>query len=241
MKPGHVARTRPHGAQPARAGRRRGPRQDPRGRRRLHRARRSGPGPDGRRSRRPPASPPGWCTTTSTPRSGSSPRCSTTPTRPPPSSTSAPSPSAGDGPAARLSSFLDRCLPSDEQLRARVAALAGAGAAVHPRPDLAKVGAELYEDLYVTLTGSSRGRGGRRLRPSPATRGCRGDRGRAPTARRPGAGRRPDLGLDEARATSPPPSACWSATTARSPRRAVRAGTDPPAMRTGPAPPAAGC
>jgi AcrR family transcriptional regulator len=59
--------------------------------------------------------------------------------------------SAGDGPAERLSSFLDRCLPSDEQ-RADEWLLWQELALLCIRdPHLAKVGAELYEDLYATV------------------------------------------------------------------------------------------
>ncbi len=58
--------------------------------------------------------------------------------------------SAGDGPAERLSSFLDRCLPSDEQ-RADEWLLWQELALLCIRdPRLAKVGADLYEDLYAT-------------------------------------------------------------------------------------------
>ena len=58
---------------------------------------------------------------------------------------------AGDGPAERLSSFLDRCLPSDEQ-RAHEWLLWQELALLCIRdPHLAKVGADLYEDLYVTV------------------------------------------------------------------------------------------
>lgn len=58
---------------------------------------------------------------------------------------------AGDGPAERLSSFLDRCLPSDEQ-RAHEWLLWQELALLCVRdPHLAKVGAGLYEDLYVTI------------------------------------------------------------------------------------------
>ena len=59
---------------------------------------------------------------------------------------------AGQGAAARLSSFLDRCLPSDQQ-RANEWLLWQELALLCIRdPHLAKVGAELYEDLYVTVT-----------------------------------------------------------------------------------------
>jgi AcrR family transcriptional regulator len=60
--------------------------------------------------------------------------------------------SAGEGPAERLSSFLDRCLPSDEQ-RAHEWLLWQELALLCIRdPHLAKVGADLYEDLYATVT-----------------------------------------------------------------------------------------
>lgn len=58
---------------------------------------------------------------------------------------------AGDGPAVRLSSFLDRCLPSDRQ-RADEWLLWQELALLCIRdPHLAKVGADLYEDLYATV------------------------------------------------------------------------------------------
>ena len=58
---------------------------------------------------------------------------------------------AGEGPAERLSSFLDRCLPSDHQ-RADEWLLWQELALLCIRdPHLAKVGADLYEDLYVTV------------------------------------------------------------------------------------------
>ncbi len=59
---------------------------------------------------------------------------------------------AGDGPAKRLSSFLDRCLPSDQQ-RADEWLLWQELALLCIRdPHLATVGAELYEDLYNTVS-----------------------------------------------------------------------------------------
>jgi AcrR family transcriptional regulator len=59
--------------------------------------------------------------------------------------------SAGEGPAERLSSFLDRCLPSDQQ-RADEWLLWQELALLCIRdPHLAKVGADLYEDLYATV------------------------------------------------------------------------------------------
>ena len=58
---------------------------------------------------------------------------------------------AGDGPAERLSSFLDRCLPSDEQ-RADEWLLWQELALLCIRdPRLAKVGTDLYEDLDATV------------------------------------------------------------------------------------------
>ena len=58
---------------------------------------------------------------------------------------------AGEGPAERLSAFLDRCLPSDEQ-RAHEWLLWQELALLCIRdPHLAKVGADLYEDLYATV------------------------------------------------------------------------------------------
>jgi len=60
--------------------------------------------------------------------------------------------SSGGGPAERLSSFLDRCLPSDDQ-RAHEWLLWQELALLCIRdPHLAKVGADLYEDLYGTVT-----------------------------------------------------------------------------------------
>ena len=56
----------------------------------------------------------------------------------------------GEGAAERLSSFLDRCLPSDQQ-RADEWLLWQELALLCIRdPHLAKVGADLYEDLYAT-------------------------------------------------------------------------------------------
>lgn len=58
---------------------------------------------------------------------------------------------AGDGPAERLAIFLDRCLPSDDQ-RADEWLLWQELALLCIRdPGLAKVGADLYEDLYATV------------------------------------------------------------------------------------------
>jgi AcrR family transcriptional regulator len=58
---------------------------------------------------------------------------------------------AGEGPAERLSAFLDRCLPSDEQ-RAHEWLLWQELAVLCIRDaHLATVGAELYEDLYATV------------------------------------------------------------------------------------------
>jgi AcrR family transcriptional regulator len=58
---------------------------------------------------------------------------------------------AGEGPAERLSSFLDRCLPSDEQRAAEWLLWQELALLCIRDPHLAKVGAELYEDLYVTV------------------------------------------------------------------------------------------
>ena len=108
---------------------------------------------------------------------------------------------AGEGPAERLSSFLDRCLPSDEQ-RAHEWLLWQELALLCIRdPHLAKVGADLYEDLYVTVTdivadGVAAGRLHDLARPADAG----GDGGRPHRrARRPGPGQRPHLGLEQAR------------------------------------------
>jgi AcrR family transcriptional regulator len=58
---------------------------------------------------------------------------------------------AGEGPAERLSAFLDRCLPSDEH-RAHEWLLWQELALLCIRdPHLAEVGAELYADLYGTV------------------------------------------------------------------------------------------
>ncbi|MCW2848120.1 MAG: TetR family transcriptional regulator [Marmoricola sp.] len=61
--------------------------------------------------------------------------------------------SAGDRPAQRLSSFLDRCLPSDERLAHEWLLWQELALLCIRQPDLAKVGAELYEDLYATIAG----------------------------------------------------------------------------------------
>jgi hypothetical protein len=59
---------------------------------------------------------------------------------------------AGDDAAERLSSFLERCLPGDER-RAHEWLLWQELALLCIRdPHLAEVGAELYEDLYSTVT-----------------------------------------------------------------------------------------
>ncbi len=59
--------------------------------------------------------------------------------------------SAGHGPAERLSSFLDRCLPSDEQREHEWLLWQELALLCIRDPHLAKVGADLYEDLYVTV------------------------------------------------------------------------------------------
>jgi AcrR family transcriptional regulator len=58
---------------------------------------------------------------------------------------------AGDRPAQRLSSFLDRCLPSDERLAHEWLLWQELALLCIRQPELAKVGAELYEDLYSTV------------------------------------------------------------------------------------------
>jgi AcrR family transcriptional regulator len=60
---------------------------------------------------------------------------------------------AGEGPAERLSSFLDRCLPSDERLAHEWLLWQELTLLCIRDPHLAKVGAELYETLYATVTG----------------------------------------------------------------------------------------
>ena len=59
--------------------------------------------------------------------------------------------SAGDNPAERLSTFLDRCLPSDPQLADEWLLWQELTLLCVRQPELAKVGAELYEDLYSTV------------------------------------------------------------------------------------------
>src|SRR3954465_3297771 len=58
---------------------------------------------------------------------------------------------AGEGPAERLSSFLDRCLPSDEQRADEWLLWQELALLCIREPHLAKVGADLYEDLYATV------------------------------------------------------------------------------------------
>jgi len=60
---------------------------------------------------------------------------------------------AGDEPGQRLSSFLDRCLPSDEGLAHEWLLWQELALLCIRQPELAKVGAELYEDLYSTVAG----------------------------------------------------------------------------------------
>lgn len=60
---------------------------------------------------------------------------------------------AGDRPAQRLSSFLDRCLPSDERLAREWLLWLELALLCIRQPELARVGAELYEDLYSTVAG----------------------------------------------------------------------------------------
>lgn len=58
---------------------------------------------------------------------------------------------AGRGPAQRLSSFLDRCLPSDAELAREWLLWQELALLCIRRPDLAAVGAAVYEDLYRTV------------------------------------------------------------------------------------------
>jgi AcrR family transcriptional regulator len=58
---------------------------------------------------------------------------------------------AGHGPAERLSSFLDRCLPSDDQRTDEWLLWQELALLCIRDEHLAKVGAELYEDLYATV------------------------------------------------------------------------------------------
>jgi AcrR family transcriptional regulator len=58
---------------------------------------------------------------------------------------------AGTRPAQRLSSFLDRCLPSDERLAHEWLLWQELALLCVRQPELAKVGAELYEDFYSTV------------------------------------------------------------------------------------------
>jgi AcrR family transcriptional regulator len=58
---------------------------------------------------------------------------------------------AGQGPAERLSSFLDRCLPSDAQRTDEWLLWQELALLCIRDEHLAKVGADLYEDLYSTV------------------------------------------------------------------------------------------
>jgi AcrR family transcriptional regulator len=59
---------------------------------------------------------------------------------------------AGSSPAQRLMSFLDRCLPSDDRLAHEWLLWQELALLCIRQPDLAKVGAEVYEDLYSTVS-----------------------------------------------------------------------------------------
>jgi AcrR family transcriptional regulator len=61
--------------------------------------------------------------------------------------------SAGGGPAARLSSFLDRCLPSDERLAHEWLLWQELALLCIRDPHLGEVGADLYNNLYATVAG----------------------------------------------------------------------------------------
>ncbi len=60
---------------------------------------------------------------------------------------------AGDRPEQRLTSFLDRCLPSDKQLADEWLLWQELALLCIRQPELAKVGAALYEDFYSTVAG----------------------------------------------------------------------------------------
>jgi AcrR family transcriptional regulator len=60
---------------------------------------------------------------------------------------------AGNSPAQRLASFLDRCLPSDERLADEWLLWQELAMLCIRQPELAKVGADLYEDFYSTVAG----------------------------------------------------------------------------------------
>ena len=72
----------------------------------------------------------------------------------------------GPEPAQRLSSFLDRCLPSDDLLAHEWLLWQELALLCIRQPHLAAVGAELYEDLYATIAGIiAEGTGDRRVPP----------------------------------------------------------------------------
>jgi AcrR family transcriptional regulator len=58
----------------------------------------------------------------------------------------------GNDPADRLSSFLDRCMPSDEQRADEWLLWQELDLLCLRDPHLAEVGADLYEDLFATVT-----------------------------------------------------------------------------------------
>ena len=98
-----------------------------------------------------PGCPRACSTTTSTPRSSSSPRCSPTPTGSRACSTSRLLQHAGNDAPQRLSAFLDRCLPSDDGLAHEWLLWQELDLLCLRKPELAKVGADLYEDLYSSV------------------------------------------------------------------------------------------
>jgi AcrR family transcriptional regulator len=59
---------------------------------------------------------------------------------------------AGTKPAQRLSAFLDRCLPSDEQLTRDWRLWQELDLLCLRQPALAKVGSEVYETIYASVT-----------------------------------------------------------------------------------------
>ena len=60
---------------------------------------------------------------------------------------------AGDDPAVRLSTFLDRCLPSDQQLADEWLLWQELALLCIRQPELADTGAQLYEGLYAAVAG----------------------------------------------------------------------------------------
>ena len=180
-------------AEPARAGRRRRADQDPRGGRRLHRPRRPGPGPDGldrphRRGLGRPAALPLRHQGAPLRRGADATR-----TRRPPSSTSAPWPAPARAPPSGCRRSSTAACPATSSAPHEWLLWQELALLCIRDPHLAKVGAELYEDLYVTVAdivreGLAAGVFDDHARPEAARR----DGGRPHRRpRRPGAGGRP--------------------------------------------------